>query len=250
MAEEAKVAPAEELKSTEPAPQAEAQKPKEETVGEALKTVQQVPKKEEPEMVPLAALMDLKKDNKELTKQLKELKTAIEAGATKKEVSADLKSLADEHGVDEGFLQKFADTVRQQVRQEVEGEITTKLKPIEDKERSEKIEQIFNKHFTDSMEAMPEYKGVVNKDVIKALSLSPENANKTFTQIIEGAYGHLIQGKRTMESASTRAGKNDVLDVDVERMNRDGEYAKEVFANPLLKKKYNDSLTKRLSTQI
>lgn len=220
--------------------------PQEETVGEALNTQ---PKKEEARVVPEAVFLEIKKENKQLAKDLKELKTSIEAGATNKEVSTDIKALADKYGLDEAnveLFQDFAKTVRAQVEQEVEG----RLKPLADKERAGKLDDAFNKHFSKAMEQMPEFESIVNKNVIKTLSLDPANANKTFTQLIEETYGRAVPGKRTLDTASIRAGKNDSLDVDVAKAQKDPEYFKEVLANPILKKKYNDSLIGRISSQL
>lgn len=50
------------------------------------------------------------------------------------------------------------------------------------------IEEIFSENFNKVMEGMPEYKDVVNRDVIKELSLLPQNAKKTFQQIVEETY--------------------------------------------------------------
>lgn len=219
---------------------------KEQTVGDVL-PVAESPKEE---TVALSTFLELKKANKQLTKEMKELKKNIEDGASRSEVASDIKSLAEKHGVDAEFLQDYAKTVRAELKQEIESELSAKLKPFEEKDRAEKIDAAFNTHFKKALESMPEYDGVVNKDVIKALSLSPQNANKTFTQIIEEAYGHVIQGKRNLDAASSRSGKEPVTDVDNARALKDPAYFKEVMENPELRKKYNDSMIKRVSSYI
>lgn len=206
---------------------------KEETVGEALS---------KPESVPLSVFLELKKDNKELAKQMKDLQKSIETGATKKEVSADLKALADEHNVDIDFLEKLVDTLGAKA----EEKISSKLKPLEDKERKIKSDSIFEDKFGKAIEAMPEYKDIVSKDVIKSLSLDPANQNKTWRQIIEGAYGHLITGRKTLESSTARGGKEDSQEVDFAKAAKDTKYFSEIMANPELKKKYNTGLAERL----
>ena len=251
MTDEVKNTPAEEVKNIEPAtteavsevPKGEA---KEETVGDLLAPA----KKEKEESVPLATFLELKSSNKELMKELKGLKKSIEEGATKKEVSADLQELADKHNVDPDFLRDFAKAVRQQAEEEVTGKIEERLKPITERDRAEKLDKVFNEHFARAMESLPELKDVVNKETIKNLSLVPQNSNKTFTQIIEEAYGHVVQGKRTIDTASTRAGKTDSVDVDVDRAKKDPEYFSEVMGNPMLKKKYNESMMKTLTSRL
>lgn len=244
MTEEVKTTPAEEAKKTEPTISEVVGEAKEETVGEVLT------EKPKEETVPLSTYLEIKKENKALAKSLKDLEKRIDEGATKKEVASDIKALADKHGIDADFLEEFAATVKAKADSEVDEKISSKLKPLEEKERKQKINAVFDEHFAKALAQAPEYDGVVNKEVIKSLSLNAANANKTFIQIIEEAYGHLITGKRSIDQASTRAGKNDSLEVDVDRARKDQEYFREVMANPTLKKKYNESLSDRLSSHL
>jgi hypothetical protein len=211
-----------------------------ETVGEVFN------QKKSDETVPLSTFIELKKESKAAQKQIKELQDQIANGATKKEISAEIKAIADEHNVDEGFLQKLVTAVKAQTESEVEERISSKLKPLEEKDKAEKINTIFSTHFAKAMEEMPEYKDIVNKDVIKSLSLDPANKNKTFTKIIENAYGHLVTGKKTIEGTSPRGGKDDNQTLDTSRL-KDPAYFKEIKANPALLKEYNDGLVKRLN---
>ena len=93
---------------------------------------------------------------------------------------------------------------------------------------------------------MPEFDGVVNKDVIMALTRDPNNASKTFPQLIEAAYGHLLQGKRTVDTGSSRTGKEDNMIVDIAKAKTDSEYFKMVMSDPNLKKQYNDKMVSGL----
>lgn len=248
MTDEVKNAQAGELNPTPAPSEAVAEvKAKEETIGEALKSQKQEPKEES---VPLASFLEIKKENKNLAREMKELKKSIEQGATKKEVTADLKALSEKHNIDTEFLQEFVQVVRQEAEQDVEEKVSSKLKPFEEKEKAEKIDKAFNQHFSKAMEQMPEFEKIVNKDVIKTLSLNPANSNKTFTQLIEEAYGHLVTGKRTFDSASTRAGKNDSLEVDDDRMHKDPEYFDTVMKNPLTREKYNKRMIDRISSHL
>lgn len=200
--------------------------------------------------VPLSALLDMKRANKEISRELKRLKETIEEGANRADVSSDMQALSDKHNVDADFLKDFAKAVRAEAKQATEDEITEKLKPLHEKERLEKMDKAFNAHFSTALEAMPEYVGVVNKNVIKELSLSPANANKTFTQLIEESYGHLITGKRSIDAGSKRVSKNDTNEVDTTRAQKDPEYFREVMANPSLKEKYNKSMFQRVASQM
>ncbi len=245
MVDETKKAPENESKPLETAtPQAEAKPEKEEPktegkVGEILNPKE--PPKEDARMVPEAVLLEYKNQNKELRKDIKDLRELIESGASKSEVSEDLEKIAEEHNVDIGFLNKLAKSIKGSV----ESEMASKMKPIQDRENQERIDKIFKEHFGKTLDAMPEYKGVVKEEVIKALSLSPENANKTFAQIIDETYGHLIPGRKTIESQGGRGG-GEITEIDFDKVKTDTEYFKEIMANPELKKKYNEGLVKRL----
>lgn len=249
MAEEANITPVEESKDTavEQNDAPEQDGAHEATVGELLNIEpKESPKKEE--AIPLSSFLEMKKENKQLQKELKELRKAIDEGATRKEVAADIKELSEKHGVDAEFLQDFASAIRSGSKKELEEELASQLKPLTEKEREKKIEEVFSTHFDKALDSAPEYKNVVNREVIKALSLNPANKNKTLNQIIDDAYGHLVQGRRTIETASPRAGKNDDNSLDVDRARSDSAYFKEVMSNPDLKKKYNEEMVRRLRT--
>lgn len=230
------IAPVQEPQVTEQATQ------QEQTIGEAIESSQATKE----EVVPLSAFLEIKKENKALSREMKEIKKSIEEGASRSEVNADLSAIAEKHNVDADFLKDFAKAVRAEAKKETDEEINAKLKPMQEKERMEKINQAFQTHFDKAMESMPEYAGTVNKEVIKALSLMPQNSNKTFTKLIEESFGHLVAGKKSIESASSRVSKNDNTDVDVARANKDPEYFSEVMASPESKKKYVDATISNL----
>jgi predicted DNA-binding protein YlxM (UPF0122 family) len=243
MAEEVKVAPTGESKP-EVKVETEVVKPEDTKVGDVVKT--EVPiEKVEAKTVPEAVFLEEKRERKELSKQVKELTKLIEEGATKKEVTADVKDIAEEFGLSEQAVAKLIAKVGEQTKAEYEKEVEAKLKPIQDKERSEAVDKTFTEHFDKLMEAMPEYKNIVNKDVIKTLSLDPKNANKTFAKILEESYGHLVVGKKTLEKTQARGGVSDAP-IDAKRMIHDMEYYKEVMANPELKKQYLATASTRL----
>jgi len=186
--------------------------------------------------------LEYKNQNKELKKDIKELKELIESGASKKEVSEDLEAIAEEHGVDVEFLQKLAKSIRK----EVEADVESRIKPFAEKEKMAEFNKRFDEVYDKTLEEMPEYKDIISKDAIKSLSLDPKNANKTFAQILEMTYGNLIKGKKTIESGG--AGKNIVItEIDFERAKKEPAYFHEIMKNPELKKKYNAGLTSRIN---
>ena len=224
----------EQVTNTEEATVEEAPSETNKTAGEIL---------EDKKTVPLTTFLETKKEKKALERELSELRAKADAGATKSEVKSDLKSIADKYDVDPNFLSELSDIIYAKAKGDVEETLNNKLQPIEAKEKAEKINTAFNDHYSKVIEEMPEYKNVVNKDVIKSLSLLPENSKKTFQQIIEETYGNSVTGKRTMETSTPRGGKDASLDMS---KTNDPEYFKQVMANPELKKKYNEGLVSRI----
>lgn len=195
-----------------------------------------VPVKKEPDTIPISAFLDEKNGRKEAERIAKEanqaladLKKSIEGGATKSEVSADIAEIAKEYDVDPVFLNKL---------------VAAMQKPITEKDKQAKIDVAFKSAFDAAIEKMPEFAKIVNPDVIKVLSLDPRNGNKTFTQIIEEAYGSAITGRRTIETTTPGGGK-EPAPLDMNRARKDTAYFNEVMANPQLKAAYNAEMLKR-----
>lgn len=210
---------------------------------ETPKTVEQiletVPEKE---TVGLDKFLELKKENKEFKKSIKDLEAKIADGASGKEVSADIAALSEEYpDVDPNFLNKLSAAIKAQVREESKAEIESRIKPLEAKERTAKIDDAFKTHYNLAMEKMPEFKAIVNPDVIKTLSLDPKNSNKTFSQIIEETYGSALTGKRTMDT-TTPAGGKEPGPLDFQKARSNATYFDEVMADPTLKAEYNKKM--------
>lgn len=245
MAEEAKIAPEEVANNTEPAIQAEApqvEAKNEETLGETFR--QPEPKKENgPRMVPEAVFLEVKNELKSLKREISE------SGMTKSEVSKSLQEIGERHDVDPGFLQELASAIRSETEAELNQRLEKELEPLkaqEEEARSKKIDKVFNEHFKKTLESMPEYEGIANKDVIKTLAMDPANANKTFAQIVESAYGHLVEGKRSLDSTHPGSGRS-ITEIDFARAKTDTKYFQQIMDNPALKQKYNEELPKRLN---
>jgi len=202
--------------------------------------------KKEVKTVPEAVFLEEKNTRKELAKELKDIKKLLEDGASRKEVSADVKEIAEEFGLDEEAINKLISKVGQVTKAEYDKEIEAKLRPLQEKDRAESFDKTFNEHYDKLMEALPEYKNLANREVIKVLASDPKNANKTFAKILEDSYGHLVAGKKTIETTQARGGVSD-SPIDFNRAKKDMEYYKEIMASPELKKKYNESLIDRIN---
>lgn len=242
MAEEVKNTNESEVKEVQPEktdvkPGAE----KEKTIGELL---QSEPKKEpaKPDMVGLDKFLDIKKENKELKKAMKDLEEKIADGAKNADIDDDVDAILEEFpDVDK----KFIKLVTKQAKEAARAEMEEKFAPIEAEKKATEFKKVFNKFYKDALDKMPEYDGIVNKDVIMSLAGHKANANKTIPQIIEETYGNAISGKRTIETTVPRGGKEPET-VDFDKARRDTAYFKEVMSNPDLKKQYNEGLAQRV----
>lgn len=214
------------------------------TIGEIQDTVTPPKKKEgEAETVPLATFLDLKKENKEMTKALKELEKKISEGATKVEITDDIAAIAEEFEVDPAFVQRLQKLTEARAMAVAKEAATEQMKPLQEKERADAIDKAFEKHFKAAIEKVPEFKAIVNPDVIKQLSLNPANKDKTFVQLIEETYGNAVTGRRTIETTKPGGGKEPQT-LDVARARKDPEYFAEIMADPAMKEKYNQEMLK------
>ncbi len=142
----------------------------------------------------------------QLQEEITKLKTAGAMGDKSiGQVNDEIKRLAKEHNVDETFLAGLVSTVRaatkQEIREEMEKDFSPKLAKIENERSQEKMTQKFNELYDNTLKEMPEFKGIVNKEVIKSLAFNPENAKKTLPEIMEEAYGAAVTGKKSMETS-------------------------------------------------
>ena len=205
---------------------------KEETVSEMLGNSQTS------ESVPLNKFLNEKKQRKELEKRIKELEES-----KTKDVSEGVKSLAEKHNLDVSVVEDLVGAIRS----EATAEFDDKLKPILEKERKAKFESAFNDMYQKAIDRNPQYKDIAKKSVIKALSLDPSNANKTFSNLMEENFGHLIEKKKSFESGSQGVNSMEETSVDFEKAQQGGEYYDKVMANPKLKEEYSAKLLKLLT---
>lgn len=197
-------------------------------------TTEQTPEEAEP------SVAELHKETAEVKKPtevpLSRLNKEIQR---RKEVEAELKALRAE-------LESDGDVEADDIEDEPEvKKLAQKLEQIEERERRAKLEATFMQHLNKALENAPEYKDIVNVEVIKALAFNPANANKTYSQLIQEAYGNAVTGRRTIETTTPRGGAKDGK-VDIQRAARDAEYRREVLADPELKRQYNESLHTRI----
>lgn len=209
--------------------------------------------KPEPKLVPEAALVKEKKGRIAAEKKAADLQAKIDAGTASEDDVAegieDLNALAEEFDVDPKLLTKLTKSIETKARKAAEDATEERLAPITAADKASKIDGAFTQYFDAAMADMPEFKTIVNRDVIKTLSLDPKNKDKTFKQIIEDTYGNAVPGKRTLEDKQPAGGKGPE-EIDYGKAQQDSKYFGEIMADPVSKKKYNEGLTARLSKHL
>lgn len=194
------------------------------------------------ETVGLDKFLDIKKQNKELKREMDKLKSQIEDGV---DVSGDLESIADEYGVDKGFLKKLESSIRSEMNKELESQVSEKLKPLEQAQKAKESEKRFELMFNQTLERMPEYAHIVDKESVKLLAFQKDNATLSLPQLLEKMYGRSIGGRKTIETTTPRGGK-DPQEIDYSLAKKDTTYFNEIMADPALKAKYNQNIEGRL----
>lgn len=101
------------------------------------------------------------------------------------------------------------------------------------------IDEAFKKHFTLAVNDMPEYKNIVDPNVIKELSLKPENSNKTFPQLITETYSNKLPVRAISISASTSTPPQNITKVSFSRNLKKGISGDDVKQLQMLLQKLN-----------
>lgn len=203
----------------------------EETVGATLEATE----KKVPDSVPLSRLNKEIQKRKDLEARLEQLER--QPSKPSAEVDADIETIAKENNLDADVLNKIANAIKKNTAAEIE----EKLRPLTEREEQARKEAVFSQHFSRAMENMPEYKGVVNAEVIRQLAFNPANGNKTYAQLIQETYGNVIKGRDTVETTTPRGG-NTSGELDMKRAKSDASYFREIMSNPTLKEKYNTNI--------
>jgi hypothetical protein len=193
----------------EPATPAEepAKEEKEMTIGEA--DLSDEGKGEEPpkthETVPLAAHLELKKEIKELKTLLAD-KGKDGKAATPAEVESLVTGITQKYDANPQFVRELAEGLLEMSKISVRKEMEPEIASLKAKDKAKEVDRIFGELWNNAVSKAPEFTDVANREVIKQLSLLPQNRNKTMTQLLEETYGNAITGKRSSETP--RGGKH------------------------------------------
>lgn len=219
----------------------------EKTVGEIIEAKKPSEKKE-PETVGLDKFLEEKKARKAAEKKLKELESRLDDGEKldADTISDEIVAIGEEFEVDPKFLSKLTKALTKKAAAEADAKVTDRLKPLEEKDREERLDKTFKTHFDAALEKFPpELAKIVKPDVIKTLSLDPRNSKKTFSDLIEETYGHVVPGKRSIEKTTPGGGK-EPEPIDFDKARRDPAYFREIMADPKRKKAYNEGIEHRI----
>lgn len=208
------------------------------------------PKGETKPTVGLDKYMGERTKRQELEKEVERLKGVIDGGKGSQETIADdIEALTKEYeDVDPTFLNRLVGILENRAEKKFQGKFDEAVKPLQESAQEKAISEAFNTHFDRAMQAMPEYKNVVDPNVIKTLSLDPDNEDKTFSELIEETYGKFVTGKKTMEDKTQPGGGKEPESVDFAKARKDPEYFKMIMANPRLKAEYNKDIHKRIAS--
>lgn len=226
--------PAPEVKEEQTTQEVQPEESKEESVAEVLKEEVKSPD------IPYHRFKEKVDEVAELKQKVEELQKRAEAGASSKEVSNDLKGIAEEHNLDADVLGKIASAIEARAAQSID----EKLRPLTEAQKAERRDKILSEHLEKALENNPQYKDVANPEVIKALALNPAHAQKTLSQLLEMTYGKMVEapGKKTLEQTTPRGGGDGNKSIDYDRAKTDADYFKEVMSDPTLKKEYNSKM--------
>lgn len=202
------------------------------TIEELAPEVTPEPEKTEDkqETVPLSVFLEVKDEIKLLRKKLDE------PGTPSKPNDVDLDRIAEKYDVDPDFVSELFEAVKANTVKEVEGKYTPVLEAQEAERQAKKFDEAFNKHYEKALEDMPGYAELnIDREAIKAMSLTPQYRKKTIPEILESLYGNVVPGKATTENA--RSGAENVSDV-IDFATMTDEQRMKVINDPTLAPKY------------
>jgi hypothetical protein len=182
---------------------------------------------------------------KELREKVREIEESRYDGVSEKEIKSSLDDLSEEYNVDKDFLKKQSKILKEELRAEMQDDFKKTLEPLTRQQKEKEYVETATIYFNNALERMPEFKGIAQLQTILDLGKLEKNQQKTVSQLIEETFGSAITGKKTIESSTVR-GTVEPTEVDYAKAKTDSEYFKEVMANPVLKKKYNDGLAQRV----
>lgn len=194
----------------------------------------------QPETVPLAVYLDLKKDVKELRDQLKE------APQKEKQTIAieGLNDLASKYpDVNQEFIQDILDSATKVAEKKIDAKYSPILQKQEEEKKQEQFNKALEKLVDSAIEDNKDVAHLVDKDLIKTLAVTPKYKNTPITEIIQKVYGGSIAGKDSSENDQRSSADRVAEVVDFSKMSP--EQKNSVMADANARQKYFDWLDKQ-----
>lgn len=202
MADEAKQTQGEEVKTFEEGSVDAEMKKVEETV----KTETPTDKKTE-DTVPLAVFLELKKDLKDLQKEIKESKSNSKSEIEIQGVNDLAKKYPD---VDPNFISDVLKTSTTEAEKKIEEKYSPIIKKQEEKEKQIAFDKAFDNLFDKTLQENPDLPSTVDKELVKELAMTPKYRNVPLSDVLIKMYGTKDSGKASSED-DTRS-SSDVVD--------------------------------------
>lgn len=193
------------------------------------------------ETVPLKVYLALKDDVKELKKEIRDSKESAKPRVTIEGVKDLAKKYPD---VDEEFIADILSSATSRAKVEIDEKYAPILTKQDEKEKAQAFNTAFDNVYSKALQDNPDLPvDRIDKDVVKALALTPAYQKTPIADIIVKLYGGQTAGRATTEN-DTRGGADREIDtVDLSKpLTREQEDA--VLADPVARKKYFDSLDK------
>ena len=182
------------------------------------------------ETVPLSVFLALKDDMKELKRELKERPQSTA------EVNATIKAFTDKYP--DTNPDAIADIIKIAVT-EVEAKYTPIIERQENERKQQDFDTKFDVIFTKALAENPDVKDA-NKEVIKALALTPKYNNTPVAEIIREVYPTGTVGRTTTENEIRVSADTIEQIVDVDAITP--AQRAQIMENPELRKAYFDKL--------
>ena len=185
------------------------------------------------ETVPLKVFLDLKEDLKELKKEMKESNSSQRSSVEVQGLSELSKKYPD---VDSEFMSDLLNSATQEATKKIE----EKYSPIIERQENEKKRLAFDKAFDvvyeRTLSENPDLPKNIDKEVIKALALTPRFRKTPLSEILTKMYQKEEVGKSTTEN-DTRTSGDKVEDI-VSFDEITPEQRKNIMADETARKKY------------
>jgi hypothetical protein len=210
---------------------------------------------------------ELKKSNKEmvgimsdLVKTVQDLKANGSAPQSDAELDAEVAKLSTKWKADPQFVRDMLTSSRGLSEKQLNKTLKDSTKKKEDDEDDDddepktpptkvtidpaRLATAVNDQLDAFLKDMPEYKGIVNAEVIKALVLADpnKNMNRTINDLVEEVYGNAVGGKKSIDTTKPAAGGSEAPDFNKPLSQ---ETYREVMADKDQRGKYVDNLIEK-----